>query len=187
LATGLSIEFIRHHISAFVAHNNIEPTAQWQDVIEYALRTCHATVALLTSDFPASKWTDQEIGATHIRNVLIIPIKIDIDPYGFIGKYQALPGKDRTLDYLTSRIFMLLIKHDKTKMYMAQSIVAMLEESDTYQSAKDAMTFLEQIDYLDKQLIKRLQTAAKTNSQIYDAFGVPERLKSYIKKAKEVG
>ena len=49
-------------ISAFVAHNDIEPTAEWQTEIEKGLATCDSLVALLHSDFHKSNWTDQEIG-----------------------------------------------------------------------------------------------------------------------------
>ena len=56
-------------ISCFVAHVDIEPTKEWQDEIEKALFSMHALLALLTSDFPDSKWTDQEVGIAVGRHV----------------------------------------------------------------------------------------------------------------------
>src|SRR5262249_54560409 len=77
---------------AFVAHEDIEPSLEWQDVIEEALKTCGAMVAWLTPDFPTSDWTDQEIGYCLARETLVIPVRVGLDPYGFVGKYQGLQG-----------------------------------------------------------------------------------------------
>jgi len=47
-------------------------------------------IVILHPGFQESKWTDQEVGVAIGRMVPIIPIKVGLDPYGFIGKYQAL-------------------------------------------------------------------------------------------------
>jgi hypothetical protein len=62
LAADLQTALLEFGISAFVAHNDIEPTLEWQGEIETALATCDALVALLHPKFNASPWTDQEIG-----------------------------------------------------------------------------------------------------------------------------
>lgn len=80
-------------ISCFVAHDDIEPTQTWQNEIEKALFSMDVLIALMTKDFSDSPWTDQEIGVALGRNALIIPIRIGADPYGFIGKYQAISHK----------------------------------------------------------------------------------------------
>jgi len=51
-----------------------------------ALATCEALIAWLTPDFHESLWTDQEVGFCVGRSVLIIPIRVGLNPYGFIGK-----------------------------------------------------------------------------------------------------
>lgn len=40
-----------------------------------------ALIAILTPDFPESKWCDQEFGFSYGRKKLAIPIRIGIDPY----------------------------------------------------------------------------------------------------------
>src|SRR5207253_1426333 len=47
LASALSA----HGVAAFVAHDAIQPTKQWLDVIVQALKECEALAAWLTSDF----------------------------------------------------------------------------------------------------------------------------------------
>lgn len=51
-----------HSIEGFVAHDSIEPGAEWQDVILSALDTCHGVAAWLTPKFSESNWCDQEVG-----------------------------------------------------------------------------------------------------------------------------
>ena len=87
-------------ISAFVAHKDIHPTREWQNEIENALNSMDALVALLTENFHDSNWTDQEVGFAFGRGVPIIAVRLGMDPYGFLGRFQALscpwsPGGER--------------------------------------------------------------------------------------------
>lgn len=84
-------------VSAFVAHEDITPTAEWQVEIEKALRECRCLVALLKDGFHESSWTDQEIGFAYARNIKIIPVIQGANPYGFIGKIQGLKCDERYL------------------------------------------------------------------------------------------
>lgn len=84
----------RYKISAFVAHMDISPTAEWQLQIELALRECDALAALLTPDFHSRVWTDQEVGWVLGLGKPVIGVRLGADPYGFLGKYQGL-GKFR--------------------------------------------------------------------------------------------
>ncbi len=77
-------------ISCFVAHEDIHPTHEWQYEIENALSSMDALVALMTEEFHDSNWTDQEVGFAFGRGVPIIAVRLGKDPYGFIGKFQAL-------------------------------------------------------------------------------------------------
>jgi hypothetical protein len=87
----LARELDRFAFSCFVAHDAIEPSRQWQEVIELALGTCDVLVAYVTSDFSESRWTDQEVGWALGREIIVIPAKAGQDPYGFFGAYQAVP------------------------------------------------------------------------------------------------
>ena len=55
-------------ISAFVAHEDVEPTREWQREIEIALNTMHVLVAVLTPGFSESLWADQEVGYARTRD-----------------------------------------------------------------------------------------------------------------------
>jgi hypothetical protein len=74
----LKDELEQFGISAFVAHEAIKPSLEWQREIELALRSMHALVALITPEFHASNWTDQEIGWAFGRGVLVVPVRFDV-------------------------------------------------------------------------------------------------------------
>jgi len=56
LAGELRGYFAPWRMDAFVAHTAIEPTREWERVIEAGLGSCHALAVLVTEDFIASKW-----------------------------------------------------------------------------------------------------------------------------------
>jgi len=59
-AAALQEALLEYGISGFVAHNDIEPTSEWQAQIETALATSDALVALLHEGFHASNWADKK-------------------------------------------------------------------------------------------------------------------------------
>ena len=77
-------------VEAFVADSDIDPGTEWQEEILGALEDMDAFVPVLTEDFSDSPWTDQEVGYAIARGVPIIPLRLGVDPYGFMGKYQGL-------------------------------------------------------------------------------------------------
>lgn len=180
IAAALSQSLVQYGISAFVAHEDVQPSQEWQDVIEEALRTCHALGALLTPDFPQSSWTDQEVGAAFLRGALIVPVRLGIDPYGFVAKFQGLEGQNKPSDALAEEIFKVIVNHQSTRAHAAHALVSVFEESTSWKEAKDNMCLLEEIAYLNDPLKSRLQAATQSTSQISNAWGVPERIQSLI-------
>lgn len=102
-------------VDAFVAHDDIRPTLEWQTEIERALATMDAFLALHTDGFNASCWTQQEIGYAVCRGVKIITVKMGKeDPAGFISKHQALLRQGRTAEAVTKEITQLLLDDPHT-------------------------------------------------------------------------
>jgi hypothetical protein len=172
----------KYGISGFVAHSDIEPTKNWQNEIEVALRTCDSLVALMIIDFHQSNWTDQEIGFALGRDLLIIPVRMGQDPYGFIGKFQAIAFND--INSLAEDIFLTLQKNKKTNHKMATSIIYKFENSESFESAKSNISLVEESTYWDRILLQRIQNAIENNSQIKHSFGVPEKVKQIIRNTK---
>lgn len=173
-ASGLRRALDERGIGAFVAHERIEPTKQWEDELESALTTCDALVAVLTPDFVESKWCDQEVGYCMARGVLIVPLGLDdTDPHGFIGKYQCMTAREDEDAYdVAGRLFDLLIKHEKTAGEMvpvvAWQIVKQYAESASFESAREHFDQLKAIPkaYWTPELAEIVERAAEENSQI---------------------
>ena len=91
LAGKLKDELLLRGISAFVAHEDIAPSLVWQNEIELALRSMHALAALLTPDFHASNWTDQEVGFALGKGILVQCIKRSVSRRNPLGRVTPGP------------------------------------------------------------------------------------------------
>lgn len=167
-------------IDGFIAHQDIEPTKKWVNEIELALNTCHALAAFLTPDFHKSDWTDQEIGYGISRKILIVPVQMGINPYGFIGRYQALPGENQTAGQIARNIFEILVRHNLTAAQMANALVSQFEDSGTFQEAISNVKLLEDVKVWTPELLRSLENSIQRNSQISGAWGVPEKVRVLI-------
>jgi hypothetical protein len=114
-ATRLKSCLLGYGIDAFVAHEDIEPTLEWQSEIEKALGTMDAFIAIHTVGFSKSIWTQQEIGYAVGRGIKIISLQMGEDPTGFISKHQALARRNRTAEIIAAEIDKILARDARTK------------------------------------------------------------------------
>jgi hypothetical protein len=123
-ATRLRDCLVPYHISGFVAHQDIHPTAEWQVEIERALSSMDAFLAIHTKAFSKSFWTQQEIGFAVARGVKIISFKMGEDPTGFISKHQALPRLNRSAEEIAKEVNSLLLRDHLTAPRFQEVIAA---------------------------------------------------------------
>jgi TIR domain len=119
-AHKLKLMLAPFHIACFVAHDDIEPTKEWQHEIEQGLFSMDAMLCVLTTGFKDSVWTQQEIGCAIGRGVRIFSLKMEEDPCGFIGKSQAILRRKRTAEQIAAELNSLLIGDKQTKERMAE-------------------------------------------------------------------
>lgn len=186
-AADLQEALLPYGISAFVAHNDIEPTAEWQTEIETALATCDALVALLHPSFHASNWTDQEIGFAMGRGLPVFSVRYGQDPYGFIGRLQAFNGNRKKASDLARELFDVLRAHKQTQRRMASVLIALFEASGSFATAKERLSYLEELETWDPSFSKRLKTAVDANSQVSGAWGVPDGVERLVKAWRKRG
>ncbi len=175
-------ELLRYGISAFVAHNDIEPTLEWQVQIETALATCEALVALLHDGFHASNWTDQEIGFAMGRGVPTFAVKLGATPYGFIGRFQAFNGNGKSAVDIARELFDCYRKNKQTQRKMSGVLVSLFEASGSFAAAKERVAYLEELEVWDASFSARIHAATQSNSQITHSWGVPGRVEALIHK-----
>jgi len=147
----------RYGISAFVAHEDIEPTKEWLTEIEKALFTMDALVAILTPDFKESKWTDHEVGIAIGRGLLVIPIRKGIDPYGFISKFQGVQGNGKNIGEVANILFEILSHNPKTRDRMIASLVDLLLFSGNPNEAHSKLSLLSRIESIPAKHLEKLK------------------------------
>lgn len=163
-ANTLKEELAHYGVAAFVAHEDINPTREWQLEIENALASMDALVALLTVDFHDSDFTDQEIGYGFGRGVPLIAAKLGRDPYGFLGKFQGLIS---TWKSLPRDIVSVLMRHRG----MQDAYINAIENVSNFDVGNRISSVLSSIPTLDKGQVNRLVNAFNTNSQVSRSFG----------------
>lgn len=181
-AAELQGSLLKYGISAFVAHNDIEPTLEWQAQIESALATADSLLALLHPNFHASNWTDQEIGFAMGRGLPVFAVRLGQDPYGFIGRFQAFAGSNKSADVLAQELFDAYRKNKQSRERMSSSLVSIFENSATFAQAKARIGYLEDMENWREEFASRVEAAAQSNSQISGSFGVPARVTRLLRK-----
>jgi len=151
-------------ISGFVAHEDIHPTKAWQEEIENALASMDGFVALMTEGFHDSVWTDQEVGYAVARGVPIVAVRLGKDPYGFIGKFQALTS---TWQASVQGIAKILIKNDQ----MLNAYIRALRNCRSWNSGNILAEVLPSIEKLSTPQIDALIAAYNENSELQGSFG----------------
>lgn len=187
---------LRSSVDAFVAHSAIEPTREWLDEIDRALRTCHALVAFFTEDFASSHWSDQEVGIAYGRGTLIVPVRMGVDPYGFIGKYQGLTFavpqavNHHSGNRLAAQIFELLARHPQTRALMVDPVIRRFAASWSWDNTRAAFPLVQALprDAWTTERLELVRDAARTNVDIAegvlaDGSGtrVPDALEAHLR------
>lgn len=160
----LQEELATYGIASFVAHNDIEPTREWQNEIENALHTMDVLVALLTDRFQESNWTDQEIGFALGRKKQVIAVRMGTDPYGFIGRYQAVTA---TWDNAAINIVKALMKHEK----MIDIYIESMRQCRSFARGNKLAEYLPYIESLSDVQTNDMIKVFNTNDQVNSSNG----------------
>lgn len=170
LATEIKKHLNSYGIACFVAHEDIEPMKEWQSEMEQALFSMDIMVALLTEKFDKSDWTDQEIGVAVGRKVPIIPVRLGKDPYGFIGRYQAISGSDKSNAEISREIFTLLLKDKRLTNMVKDAYIIALAKSGSFSRSNSLAEFLPYIDELSPEQTVSIIKVFNSNTQVNQAF-----------------
>jgi hypothetical protein len=171
-----------YKVAAFVAHDDIEPTKEWEAEIERALRTMDAMSAIITPDFFESRWCDQEVGFAIGRGKLVVPICRDAIPHGFLGKYQGFKAKGLLPSGVAERLVDILIGHPLSADRMADALVERIATSKNWETSKRTMTLLEKATRLNNSQVTRLVQSIDANFQVGGAPRVAERIRALVSR-----
>ena len=152
-------------VSAFVAHNDITPTTKWQEEIKKELARMDALVALLTDDFHTSDYTDQEIGFALAREVPVYPVRLGMDPYGFIAGIQAITTG---WNNAPAEIFRLLLARDTR---IVDVFIQRIRTCSSYWQADELAELLPEIQTLTPEQEAILIQAFNRNRNLRESYG----------------
>jgi hypothetical protein len=176
-ADSLKDELEEWGLDGFVAHKDISPGREWVRVIIAALNTCDALVALLHDGIKVSDWCDQEVGVGLGRGIPVIPVRIDLDPYGLAGVFQGVPwATDRPHTACAGNIVDVLLNDKRTRALTIEAMVLGLERATSFHMANQIANKLagsggDPLPVMAEQ-IDRLRQAQRENSQVAGAFHV---------------
>jgi len=156
----------KYGISAFVAHEDIKPTKLWQKEIEKGLFSMDALCALIMPGFKESDWTDQEVGVAIGRGVLVISIRKNMDPYGFIGKFQGFQSKGKSIQEVAKGIFLILSTHEKTRSVLMNKLIDLFLMSNSAVEAHPRIDAIKLIENIPLEKIKKLRSRITDNKNL---------------------
>lgn len=168
-------------IDGFVAHDDIEPSEEWQNAIEVALGTCHALAAFLHDGFRGSAWTDQEVGYGIARRVPILPLMFKLAPHGFMGRWQAARCHGRNPKQVAARIFEMLITDERTRGRAEDAIITSVIHAANFDAGNARTERLSRITDWTPTRLQRLRSALN-NSQISGAWQGKPRVDAILRQ-----
>lgn len=151
-------------ITSFVAHEDINPTKEWQKEIQRALNSMDCMSAMLYDGFHQSNWCDQEVGIALGRNITVLPLLPNGDPYGFLGEYQGIKIKGMFPDELAKKTFEILCDNTNTRSKYLTCLTNLLLSSSSKKDAMKWLNLIEEISNTDTDFWKNIQTHVNDNN-----------------------
>jgi len=168
-------------LEAFLAHEDIEPSKEWVEEIIRNLKECDVFIPFINENFKKSKWTDQESGIVFAKDAFVIPINIGLMPYGFIGKYQALPYENSSKT--SKEIVEIMIKKNPLMMKRIQDdLINTFKGSEHYSESNYIVKLLEKIEPFTGAQVNELIRAFVDNIEVQGAWDAIEFIEGIVER-----
>ncbi len=179
----------RFGVEPFVAHDSIEPSTEWAQVIEYALADCDAMIVFLHDGFRESTWCDQEVGWALGRRRPILPLNYGIHPYGFLGKFQDQPCGHANPVQVGNYIMDWLSKTPSLHARLAHGLVDAFVGSGSWDFTRLVAPFLDRMTAVTDDDLTRMEKAAQDNIDVRECavtrqLSGPEWVKLFVSQRR---
>lgn len=166
----------------FLAHEDITPSSEWEKRILQELNDCDVFLPLVSKNFKASLWTGQETGIALAKKKIILPVKIDVDPFGFISKYHACVLKSDNIKDLFDEIIDTF-EEQKIRNKLIVSLIMGFCKSVSFSDANLKTTYLKKFQAsLSNEQITQLGTSLVVNGQIDGGFEAKPFIQNLLRK-----
>lgn len=151
-----------------VAHEDIEPSKEWVSELYNALFSMDALCAIIVNGFKSSRWRDQEVGMALGQNKLCIPINKEINPYGFLGRYQVLKVHGLDARSVALQVAEIIFADDRTHGIYCRNIIRLFLNAKDIESAFNWIKVLNHFDKVEKAYIEMLWKNYPKNTILLD-------------------
>lgn len=177
-------------LDVFIAHQDIKPFEIWEDVIFKRIQASAIFVPLLTKDFQRSIWTDQETGIAVASGSVIIPVIIDVNPYGFIAKYQGLRWNSQEFHFKVAELASQIIEHlpnDEKKKLRTEIIdnLTSYEKCHSYDIAGVYARVISNFPSLTDSEINLIARGVIENDQVSNSFRARSSISAILNRYKD--
>jgi hypothetical protein len=184
LAGKIKKSLQQYGVKAFLAHNDIEPSEEWPDRIMKELKNCDVFMPILTKHFNYSKWTDQETGCALILKKLIMPLKVDVNPHGFIFLKQAHILNPDNVAKSLKVVMKALSKKPRIGSLLRDALIEVFATSDSFENAKHNAELLFSFKGLNLDQVKKIIHHTINNNQIHQCFTAQRLLRGFAYEYK---
>lgn len=176
-------------VEPFVAHDSIEPSKEWSQVIEAALAECDAMIAFMHQGFSESKWCDQEVGWALGRHRPILPLNYGMHPYGFLGKFQDQPCSGANPIKVADYVMDWLTKTPSLHSRLSHGLVEAFANSRSWDFTRRIEPFLERISSVTDDDLDLMEKASMENIDVKECVvrpGImgPQWVAQYVSKRR---
>jgi len=178
----------RYGIDGFVAHADIEPSADWQNEIEASLKSMDALLALLTPGFSQSYWCNQEVGWALGRPCLAVSVWAGEDPRGFVGRFQGVPGGDGNVLRIADTVFDVLAKHPTTRVRIGIVTSLRLRHANSWESIRYYIgPQIERLTQMTPEILDNLEAAFHESHHVQESYYLSDVRALLAKNGRQLG
>ena len=172
--------------STFLAHDDIKPTQPWVERILDELNKSDIFFPLLTDNFHKSVWTSQEVGIAVGRGTFVVSLKVDVDPEGFLARFQALKLRPTNLKKSAFEIAHLVSEEASLRRLFLNDLISLYEASRSFDQAAYRSSQLNLFEGYTPSQVNAVLQAAINNNQIYLSWGSDKELDKFIHTHREI-
>ena len=155
-------------IGAFLAHEDIEVSAEWRQRLLEELHRADVFIAVLSASYLRSAWCVQESGIAAFRtDLLVVPLSLDgTVPPAFLGSVQSARLDPTTLSPAT--LAPAYTSRDAARGLF--NLISLVRSSRNYRSAESNFSLLmPHLRQMQSEHVTLLLEASLANNQVSDA------------------
>jgi hypothetical protein len=182
-AGSLKRSLERLGLEVFLAHEDINPSADWPEAILQNLKSTDIFIPLITENFRKSEYTDQESGVALSENKLIFPIAVDEHmPYGFLSKIQAF-RQNSSFPISPNEIIKAIIRSKpEFTSPLLDSVIKSFTLSYNWEDAGLKSNVLLIFDIMTEEQVNEIFRGVIQNGEIYGSFAARANVKKLFDK-----